>query len=101
MHAAQITEVNQVSPADAQYLFEPSPKEIFDTLLPFYIENTLYHAFLEAKASEHSARMVAMKNASENAADLVTELQLIFNKTRQQSITSELLDITTAQLALT
>ena len=101
LHSSQMTEVNQVAPADAQYLFEPSPKEIFDTLLPFYIENTLYHAFLEAKASEHSARMVAMKNASENAADLVTELQLIFNKTRQQSITSELLDITTAQLALT
>ena len=82
------------------YKFEPSAQEVLETLLPFYIENSVYHAFLEAKASEHSARMVAMKNASENAGELVEELLLIFNKGRQQAITSELLDITTASLTL-
>lgn len=84
----------------AEYIFEPSSKEILGELLPYYIENSIYQSFLEAKASEHSARMVAMKNASENAKDLVSELQLIFNKTRQESITNELLEITTATVSL-
>ncbi len=83
-----------------EYTFEPSPKEILTELLPYYIENNVYQAFLESKASEHSARMVSMKNASDNAKDLVKELRLIFNKSRQESITSELLDITTAILSL-
>lgn len=83
-----------------EYKFEPSAQAVLETLLPFYIENSVYHAFLEGKASEHSARMVAMKNASENASELVDELLLIFNKGRQQAITSELLDITTASLTL-
>lgn len=82
-----------------EYIFEPSPKEILDDLLNYYLENTLYQSFLEAKASEHSARMVAMKNASENAGELMSELKLQFNKSRQAGITSELLDITTAILA--
>lgn len=83
-----------------EYTFEPSAKEILEYLLPFYLENTLYHSFLEAKASEHSARMVAMKNASDNAVELVDELKLLYNRTRQQSITSELLDIVSATMAL-
>jgi F-type H+-transporting ATPase subunit gamma len=83
-----------------EYLFEPTAKEILNELLPYYIENMLFQAFLESKASEHSARMVTMKNASENAQDLVGELRLLFNKSRQASITSELLDITTAILSL-
>jgi F-type H+-transporting ATPase subunit gamma len=83
-----------------EYVFEPSPRSILDSLLPFYLENTIYHSFLEAKASEHSARMVAMKNASENAGELVDELKLIFNKTRQQGITTELLDIVSASMTL-
>lgn len=82
----------------SEYRFEPSPKEILQTLLPYYIENSVFQAFLEARASEHSARMVSMKNASENASDLVSELKLEFNKSRQAAITSELLDITTAVL---
>ncbi len=82
------------------YIFEPSPKELLNQLLPYYMENTLYQIMLESKASEHSARMVAMKNASENASDLVSELKLIFNKSRQAAITSELLDIATAALSL-
>lgn len=85
----------------SEYSFEPSAKQILNDLLPFYVEVVMYHAFLEARASEHSARMVAMKNASQNASELVQELLLIFNKSRQQTITSELLDITTASLTLT
>lgn len=84
-----------------EYVFEPSSQEILSELLPYFVENSLYQAFLESKASEHSARMVAMKNASENARDLVKELKLVYNKSRQESITRELLDITTAQLSLT
>ena len=84
-----------------EYIFEPSAQEILNDLLQYYLENTIHQSFLEAKASEHSARMVAMKNASENAKELVSELQLQFNKSRQEHITSELLDITTAILAQT
>lgn len=89
----------QPATQSTEYLFEPSPKEILSDLLNYYLENTVYQSFLEAKASEHSARMVAMKNASENAGELVHELRLQFNKSRQAGITSELLDITTAVLA--
>lgn len=84
----------------AEYLFEPNAQAIFNSLLPYYVENSLYQAFLEARASEHSARMVTMKNASENADELISELKLIFNKQRQAAITNELLDITTATLSL-
>lgn len=83
-----------------EYIFEPSAQSILGDLLPYYLENTLYQSFLEARASEHSSRMVAMKNASENATELVHELQLEFNKTRQASITSELIDLTTASLSV-
>jgi F-type H+-transporting ATPase subunit gamma len=90
---------NLKSKSATEYLFEPSPEEILNDLLNYYLENSVFQSFLEAKASEHSARMVAMKNASENAGDLMKELQLKFNKSRQASITNELLDITTAILA--
>ncbi len=83
-----------------EYTFEPSPKDILDFLLPFYTENGFFQIMLEAKASEHSARMVAMKNASDNAKEIVGNLKLEYNKSRQAGITSELLDITTAALAL-
>ncbi|MCB9802072.1 MAG: ATP synthase F1 subunit gamma [Pseudomonadales bacterium] len=83
----------------SEFLFEPSAQYILDELLPYYLETSLLHAFLEAKASEHSARMVAMKNASDNAGELVDDLKLAYNKSRQASITSELLDITTSVLS--
>lgn len=82
------------------YLFEPSPNEIFETLLPQYIELQLYHVLLESLASEHSARMVAMKNANENASDIVGELSLEYNQLRQTKITSELLDVVSARMTL-
>lgn len=84
----------------SEYLFEPSAEAILSDLLPYYLENTIYQSFLEARASEHSSRMVAMKNASENASDLVGELRLSYNKTRQANITNELLDITTASMSI-
>ena len=83
-----------------EYLVEPSPTKVVNWLLPYFIELEVYHFLLEAKASEHSARMVAMKSASENAKELVSQLRLEYNKIRQQLITSEISDIVTAWKAL-
>lgn len=83
-----------------EYVFEPSPRSILDSLLPYFIELTIYQSLLEARASEHSARMVSMKNASDNAGELVGDLQLQYNRSRQAAITSELSDIVTAMLTL-
>jgi F-type H+-transporting ATPase subunit gamma len=95
------TDPLQISPSiNREYIFEPSAQKILGELLPYYVENTLYQTLLEAKASEHSSRMVAMKNASENAAELMKELKLLYNKTRQANITSELIDLSTASLSI-
>ena len=83
-----------------EYIYEPSPQAVLGELLPRFVEMELYHALLEAKASEHSARMVAMRNATLNANDLVEELTLAHNKLRQQMITEELMDITGGAAAL-
>lgn len=85
---------------EKEVLYEPSPKKILDLLLPFYLETQVREAILEAEASEHSARMMAMKNATENALALMDGLILEFNKARQQSITTEISDITTAKISL-
>jgi F-type H+-transporting ATPase subunit gamma len=77
----------------AVYSFEPGPEAILDEILPRFTELQLYQAILEAQASEHSARMVAMRNATENALALVDDLTLSYNKARQLAITSEMLDI--------
>ena len=79
-----------------EYTFEPDAKSILDSLLPYSIELTVYQSLLEARASEHSARMVAMKNASDNASQLKGDLNLKYNRSRQANITSELADIVTA-----
>ncbi len=76
------------------YIYEPDRETVLAELLPRYIERQVYEATLEAIASEQSARMVAMRNATENANDLMKDLTLVYNKARQESITSELLDIT-------
>ncbi len=83
-----------------QHTFEPSPEAVFESVLPQYVNNTLYQMLLEARASEHSSRMVAMKNATDNAKQLIKDLSLEYNKLRQASITNELLEITTAKMAL-
>ncbi|SUO96020.1 F0F1 ATP synthase subunit gamma [Suttonella ornithocola] len=75
------------------YLYEPSPEAILDKLLRRYIESTIKQAVLENIASEMSARMIAMKNASDNAGNLISELQLKYNKARQAAITQELTEI--------
>jgi len=75
------------------YIYEPGPIEVLENLLPRYVEMEVYHAVLEAIASEHSARMVAMKNATDAANDLIEDLTLQLNKARQEAITSEMLDI--------
>lgn len=77
----------------ADYLFEPSPEAVFETLLPRLIAIELYHAFLEAKASEHSARMVAMRNASDKASEVTFSLTRDYNKARQSAITREMSEI--------
>lgn len=82
------------------YLFEPEPDQIFKTLLPQYVELQLYHLILESIASEQSARMVAMKNAHDNAQDIVKDLTLEYNQVRQAKITNELLDVVGARMAL-
>ncbi len=84
----------------AEYLFEPNPDQVLETILPHYVQMQVYQIMLEAAASEHSARMVAMKNATDNASELVDDLTLDYNQLRQANITSELLDIATAQSAL-
>ena len=78
---------------EAGYIYEPSPQVVLDSLVPRYVETQVYHAILESIASEHSARMVAMKNATDNANELVDDLTLALNKARQEQITTELLDV--------
>ena len=83
-----------------EFLFEPSIEHVLGELLPHYLNFQVFQILLEAKASEHSARMVAMKNATDNADQLIKDLTLDYNKLRQSNITRELLEITTAQMAL-
>ncbi|MEK7706886.1 MAG: ATP synthase F1 subunit gamma [Verrucomicrobiota bacterium] len=84
----------------AEFLFEPSAERVLGALLPHYLNFRMFQVLLEAKASEHSSRMVAMKNATDNAKQLIKDLTLEYNKLRQANITKELLEITTAQMAL-
>ncbi|MDD3270794.1 MAG: ATP synthase F1 subunit gamma [Syntrophomonadaceae bacterium] len=102
----QIPTVTQLLPLDTpeedsssestrviDYLYEPSAEEILLTLLPKYVGSQIYHAMLESKASEHGARMTAMGNATENAGEIIDNLELAMNKARQAAITDEILDI--------
>jgi len=77
----------------AAYIYEPAEEELLDEIIPRFTALQVYQAILESLASEHAARMVAMSNATENAIELVSYLQLQYNKARQQTITSDLLDI--------
>ena len=98
---SQVPEVRQVLPivrpegegAYSDYIFEPSPQAVLADLLPRFVEIQVYQALLESIASEHSARMVAMRNASQNAKDLVADLNLSYNKARQAQITREVSEI--------
>ena len=83
----------QQSGAVAAYEFEPDQKEILNEMVPRFTALQVYQAVLESQASEHAARMVAMRNATDNAKELVSALQLAYNKVRQQAITNDILDI--------
>jgi F-type H+-transporting ATPase subunit gamma len=75
------------------YIYEPDAKSLLDAVAVRYIEGMIYHSVLENLASEHAARMLAMKNATENASDLIDELKLVYNKARQAAITQEISEI--------
>ena len=83
----------EVATSNTDFIFEPSPEELLATLLPRFVEMQVYEAILEARASEQSARMVAMRQATDAAKEMVGDLTLQYNKARQDSITGELLDI--------
>jgi F-type H+-transporting ATPase subunit gamma len=90
----------ELKKSDVEYLFEPNAGDVLGNLLPHYVNFQVFQFLLEAKASEHSSRMVAMKNATDNAKQLIKDLTLEYNKLRQANITKELLEITTAQMAM-
>ncbi|MBI4326527.1 MAG: ATP synthase F1 subunit gamma [Chloroflexi bacterium] len=90
----------KLSKGATEFLFEPSAQEVLRLLLPHYLNFQVYQILLEAKASEHSARMVAMKNATDNAKQIIKDLTLDYNKLRQASITNELLEISCAAMAM-
>ena len=88
------------SPVDTrEILFEPSASEVLEGLLPFYVNRQIHQLVLNAKASEFSARMVAMKTANDNASNLIDDLTLEYNKARQAAITQEILEISAGQSA--
>lgn len=82
-----------------QFIFEPNPAMVLEQLLPRYVATRIYQAVLEAKASEESSRMVAMKNATENAEELIDDYTLAYNKVRQSNITREMIEIATGARA--
>jgi F-type H+-transporting ATPase subunit gamma len=105
----QKPEMKQVLPVEpakipggqnVDYIYEPDAESVLGGLLPRFVEMEIYHAILESIASEQSARMVAMRNATESANELIGELGLLYNKARQESITRDLLDITGGVSAL-
>ena len=87
-------------PALFDYIYEPEAKPILDTVLKRYIESQIYQAVVENIACEQSARMVAMKAASDNAGDLISELELVYNKARQAAITQEISEIVSGAAAV-
>jgi F-type H+-transporting ATPase subunit gamma len=93
-------EARPLAASGTSYEFEPGAEEVLGELLPHYLNFKVYQVLLEAKASEHSSRMVAMKNATDNAKQIIKDLTLEYNKLRQANITKELLEITTAQMAM-
>lgn len=89
-----------LGPRTYDMLIEPDPETVFAALLPHYLENQVRDAILQAEASEQSARMIAMRNATDNATGLASDLTLLYNKARQEKITYEITDMVTARLAV-
>jgi F-type H+-transporting ATPase subunit gamma len=96
--AQKSSEASPGLPEGLEYLLEPSPARLLEAILPHAFNYQIYIALLDARASEHSARMVAMKNATDNARDLIERLTLEYNKIRQAGITKEIQEIATAQI---
>ncbi len=97
----QVIQLLPIAPSERiekplEYIFEPNPRAILEQLLPRYVEVVLYEAILEMAASEQSARMVAMRNANQNAKDLINDLTLAYNKVRQANITREVIEVASA-----
>jgi len=90
----------QVTDYNYKYIFEPSKERVLNELLPLLVEIQIHYMILEANASEHSARMVAMKNASENAEEILEELNLTYNKARQAAITQEITEVTAGSISM-
>ncbi len=89
-----ITDLVKEAPEQvSDYVFEPSTEDVIESLLPIYLENTLYGIILDAKTSEHAARMTAMQSATDNAQEIIEKQNLIYNRARQAQITNELTDI--------
>ena len=95
-----VHEETKLTGGTTEFLFEPGARQVFGALLPHYLNYRVYQVLLEAKASEQSSRMVAMKNATDNAQQLIKDLTLEYNKLRQTNITKELLEITSAAMAM-
>jgi F-type H+-transporting ATPase subunit gamma len=93
-------EAQDLGDASREYVFEPRAADVLGNLLPHYLNYQVFQFLQEAKASEQSARMVAMKNATDNAKQLIKDLTLEYNKLRQANITKELLEITSAAMAM-
>ena len=94
-------EERQEEARHGDFIFEPEPEQILERLLPVYLETELYRALLESAASEHGARMTAMRNASKNAGELIDNLTLAMNRARQAEITQEILEVVAGADALT
>ncbi len=92
--------VSEKTQSTADFDYEPDSESVLGALLPRFVEMEIYHAILESIASEQSARMVAMRSATDNAAELIQDLTLMYNKARQEAITTELLDISGGAAAL-
>ncbi len=93
----KIESSEEIKVKESEYLIEPNPKKIIDSLLRSFVEEKLRFALIQSEAGEHSLRMMAMKNATDNATDVIYNLTLVRNKIRQEKITSELLDMVTAK----
>ena len=95
-----LTEADEVLRGHWDYLYEPGAKEVLDHLLTRYVESIVYQGLVENNACEQAARMVAMKSASDNAGNIIKELQLVYNKARQAAITQEISEIVAGAAAV-
>ncbi len=91
---------SEVGNQKTEYLFEPDPQKVLDRILPRLIETMLYQALLESAASEHSARMMAMRSATDSASEMLDELKLTYNRIRQAGITQEIAEISSGKAAI-